>query len=53
MRLENIYHPTAEELKAKIEALKKRRQEYVALQERLKDSGEKQISLTDPDSNVI
>ncbi len=47
------YEPTAEELREKIEALKKRKREYEALQEQLEESGEKQISLTDPDARSM
>jgi len=47
------YKPTAEELREKIEALKKRKREYEALQEQLEESGEKQISLTDPDARSM
>lgn len=45
--------PTAEELRQKIQQLKERRQRYEAFQERLKESGEKQVSLTDPDSRLM
>jgi len=45
--------PTAEEIKEKIEALKKRKREYQALEQQLEESGEKQISLTDPDSRSM
>lgn len=41
------------ELKNKIEQLKKRKGKYEALLEELKRSGEKQISLTDPDSRAM
>lgn len=47
------YKPTAEELREKIEALKKRKREYEALQGQLEESGEKQISLTDPDARSM
>lgn len=47
------YKPTAEELREKVEALKKRKQKYQALQEQLEQSGEKQISLTDPDARSM
>jgi hypothetical protein len=42
-----------EDLKAKIELLKKRKEEYQKMQNRLKESGEPQISLTDPDSRAM
>jgi transposase len=49
----NIYKPTAQELREKIEALKKHRQEHQALQQQLEESGERQISLTDPDARSM
>ena len=45
--------PTAEELKEKIEALKNRKQTHEQRQEKLKKSGETQISLTDSDSRMM
>lgn len=45
--------PTAEELRQKIAALKERKTKYEALSTALKESGEKQISLTDPDSRSM
>ena len=45
--------PTAEELQEKIETLRKRKQGYEELQERLDESGETQISLTDPDARSM
>lgn len=44
---------SAEELKAKIEKLKQRGEDYQELLKRLTDSGERQISLTDPDSRAM
>jgi len=44
---------TAAELKDKIEQLKERKGKYEELLEELKHSGEKQISLTDPDSRAM
>jgi len=44
---------SAQELKTKIELLKKRKKEYRELQEKLQDSKETQISLTDPDSRAM
>lgn len=41
------------DLKEKIEMLEKRKEEYQRLLGRLKESGEKQISLTDPDSRAM
>lgn len=49
----NIYKPTAEELREKIEALKKHREEHEALQQQLEESGDRQISLTDPDARSM
>jgi transposase len=45
--------PTAEELQEKIEWLKGRRQVYNELQEEMDESGESQISLTDPDARSM
>lgn len=44
---------TAEELRAKIEKLQERQQEYEALKQQLRESGEKQISLTDPEARLM
>lgn len=49
----DFHKPTAEELQEKIEALKKRKQEYAALQQQLLDSGERRVSLTDPDARSM
>lgn len=43
----------AQELAEKIDLLKKRREEYHELLRKLKESGESQISLTDPDSRAM
>jgi len=43
----------AEEVKAKVRLLKERGEEYRELLTGLKESGESQISLTDPDSRAI
>lgn len=45
--------PTAEELRQKMQQLTERKQRYQSLQEQLKESGEKQVSLTDPDSRSM
>lgn len=45
--------PTAEQLKEKIERLRTRKLNYEQMQEQLKQSGESQISLTDPDSRSM
>lgn len=47
------YRPTAGELREKIEALQKRKQEYQELQERLDAHQETQISLTDCDARSM
>lgn len=44
---------TAEELKEKIKRLKERMKEYKGLKKKMEDSGETQISLTDPDSRSM
>jgi len=49
----DTYQPTAEELQAKIEALKKRRQDYQDMQDQMEDTGESQISLTDGDARSM
>jgi len=43
----------AEELNQKIEKLKKIREEYKETEKKLRESGEKQISLTDPDARLM
>lgn len=45
--------PTAEPLKEKIQRLRRRRLNYEQIQQQLKESGESQISLTDPDSRSM
>src|SRR5438034_7428914 len=45
--------PNAEELRAKIETLRQRKAKYQALQEGLKASGAKQVSLTDRDARSM
>jgi transposase len=45
--------PTAEELQAKIDWLRGRKQEYEKLQGQMAESGEKQVSLTDPDARSM
>jgi len=49
----HVSFPDAEELKEKIELLKQRREKYQELLKNLKESGESQISLTDPDSRAM
>lgn len=46
-------HPTAEELQEKIEQLKRRQAAHHELQEELEESGESQVSLTDPDARLM
>lgn len=45
--------PTAEELQEKIEWLRNRKKVYAELQERMDQSGESQVSLTDPDARSM
>ena len=45
--------PSAEELKKKIDQLKKKKGNYQKLQSQVEESGETQISLTDPDSRLM
>jgi len=47
------YSPTAEELKEKIKTLRERMKNYKGLQKQMKEGGESQISLTDPDSRSM
>ncbi len=49
----DIRPPKAEKLKEKIEKLKERKEKYQGILKELKDSGERQISLTDPDSRLM
>jgi transposase len=44
---------SAEELKQKLDRLKERKARYEGLQTKLKESGEKQLSTTDPDSRLM
>jgi transposase len=48
-----VKSPTAEQLKEKIEQLRKRKENYEQVDKHLKASGETQISLTDPDSRAM
>jgi hypothetical protein len=43
----------AEKLKEQVEQLKKRKEKYQGILKELKESGERQISLTDPDSRLM
>jgi hypothetical protein len=52
-REKDVKQPTAEELKKKIEQLRKRKGKYQKLQSQMNQSGEIQISLTDPDSRMM
>lgn len=45
--------PTAEELREKIEWLKRRKEFYAELEEEMEESGESQVSLTDPDARSM
>jgi hypothetical protein len=49
----NLSNPTAEELKDKISNIKERKDKYQKLLQELINSGESQISLTDPDSRLM
>jgi hypothetical protein len=44
---------SAEQLREKIEQLRKRKEKYQQIDQQLKQSGESQISLTDPDSRAM
>ena len=52
-REKNVKQPSSEELKKKIEQLRKRKGKYQKLNSELDQSEEKQISLTDPDSRMM
>jgi len=45
--------PNAEQLREKIEGMEKRRAKLGQIQDQLKESGESQVSLTDPDSRAM
>jgi transposase len=45
--------PTAEQMQQRLEQWRERKQRYQCYQQQLQQSGEKQISLTDPDSRKI
>ena len=45
--------PTVEELQEKIEWLRNRKQVFAGLQERMEQTGESQVSLTDPDARSM
>lgn len=45
--------PTADQLQEKIGQLKERKEKYQSLQEQLQESGETQVSLTDPDARLM
>jgi transposase/macrodomain Ter protein organizer (MatP/YcbG family) len=47
------YKPTKKELKEKIAVLKKRKEKYERLEEEIEQSGETQVSLTDPDARSM
>ncbi len=49
----HVSPPDKEKLKEKIELLKGRKEEYQELLKKLKESGETQVSLTDPDSRAM
>ncbi|HLE03679.1 MAG TPA: transposase, partial [Anaerolineales bacterium] len=49
----DVHKPSAEELREKIEAMKGRRAKLREMQGQLKESGQSQISLTDPDSRAM
>jgi transposase len=45
--------PNADQLREKIEAMKRRQAELREIEQQMKDSGQSQISLTDPDSRAM
>lgn len=50
---EGVKKPSKEDIEAAIERLKERRGKYKKLLKELKERGEKQVSLTDPDSRAM
>jgi len=48
-----VKQPDAKEVKEKIKQLEERKSEYQDLLKKLEDTGEKQVSLTDPDSRMM
>jgi transposase len=52
-REKDVKQPSAEELKKMIEQLRKQKGKYQKLQSQITESGETQISLTDPDSRMM
>jgi hypothetical protein len=48
-----VAKPTVEELQTKLNQLKERKQFHQSLAEELKNSGEQEVSLTDPDSRLM
>jgi transposase len=49
----DINNPSAEELKKKIDQLREHKVKYQSLQSQMEQSGETQISMTDPDSRLM
>jgi transposase len=49
----DVHKPSAGELKEKIQRLKERMDKYKGLKKKMEESGETQISLTDPDSRSM
>ena len=49
----DVKTPSVDDLKEKIEMLNRRKEKYQGLQSQLEESGETQISLTDPDSRMM
>lgn len=49
----DVTSTNAEKLKGKIEHLRERKEKYRGILKELKESGEKQVSLTDPDSRLM
>jgi len=50
---DDILRPTAEELKGKIEELKKRKEDLGKIQRKLEESGETQLSMTDSEARLM
>ncbi len=50
---ESVSNDSADELKAKIESLGKKKDEYQRLQKTIDESDQSQVSLTDPDSRMM
>lgn len=49
----DIHVPSAEEIQQRIEELKNRKEKYIALQHQMEDTGNSEVSVTDPDARLF